>query len=60
MDFYCHELRLAIEIDGESHEGQKQYDANRTLELGKLGIEVLRFTNTETLKNLDRVRETIL
>jgi len=48
-DFYCHELKLVIEIDGEIHntEDNKEYDEGRTAELGYMGIAVVRFTNDE-------------
>ena len=47
LDFYCHQAKLAIEIDGAQHyEAEKRaYDEDRTAELLKLGISVLRFTN---------------
>lgn len=63
LDFYCHEKRLAIEVDGEIHnksENQK-YDDARTEELNSLNIHVMRFTNQEVLSNvhivLNRIRE---
>lgn len=48
-DFYCHELKLIVEIDGEIHNkvDNKEYDKGRTAELGYLGISVVRFTNDE-------------
>ena len=46
-DFYCKPLNLVLEIDGSSHEGKEQYDAEREIELQKLGVTVLRFTNSE-------------
>jgi very-short-patch-repair endonuclease len=56
-DFYCSELLLVIEIDGESHlsEDAKKYDEHRTKVLNAYGIEVLRFTNEEILNRLDYV-----
>ena len=49
VDFYCRKLRLAIELDGSQHyeESQMEYDTRRTEFLNELGIEVLRFTNTD-------------
>ncbi|MEX2567185.1 MAG: endonuclease domain-containing protein [Cyclobacteriaceae bacterium] len=54
VDFYCHRLRLVIEIDGEIHENTdaKEYDCNRTYELEELGLVILRFRNDEIFKNL--------
>ena len=62
VDFYCHEYRLVIEIDGEIHNNEetKEYDLGRTAELKKYGISVLRFTNDEVIYNLDYVVTRIL
>ena len=54
-DFYCHELRLAIELDGKIHRKQKGYDQARTEILGFKDILVLRFTNDEVISDVDRV-----
>jgi very-short-patch-repair endonuclease len=50
-DFYCHEKKLVIELDGKIHEKQKEYDEYRTLMINQLGIQVYRIKNEE-LKNL--------
>ena len=55
VDFYCSEILLAIEIDGDSHAAQKQYDEKRTKRLNDLGITVLRYTNQEVMGNIDGV-----
>ncbi len=57
VDFYCAELMLAIEIDGDTHAEQEEYDKNRTENLNKYGIEVVRYTNSEVLNNLEGVYE---
>src|SRR4051794_22135472 len=44
-DFYCAEARLVIELDGESHAAQQEYDAIRTAYLQAQGYRVIRFTN---------------
>jgi len=56
-DFYCHEERLIVEIDGEVHntDRQKEHDKNRSAELGKIGIRVLRLTNNEVELSIDEV-----
>ncbi len=56
-DFYCHEAKLIIEIDGGIHNNpeNQEYDQNRTDELMKIGITVIRFTNQEVNNNLDEV-----
>ncbi len=51
-DFYCHEIGLAIEIDGSSHDHAFLYDAKRQGELEAYGVKFLRFSNTEVLKNM--------
>lgn len=57
IDFYCPKLKLAIEIDGDSHytDDAEIYDQKRTAYLEALGIVVVRFTNTEVQQNLDGV-----
>ena len=55
VDFYCAELMVAIEIDGDTHADQEQYDKRRTETLNKYGVEVIRFTNAEVLNNLEGV-----
>ena len=55
VDFYCAELMLAIEIDGDSHAEQADYDETRTKKLNHLGITVLRYTNRDILNNLEGV-----
>lgn len=58
-DFYCHEKKLVIEIDGKIHNKQKQYDINRTAEMQNYGITVIRITNDEVEKELEKVVEVI-
>jgi very-short-patch-repair endonuclease len=61
VDFYCSKLKLAIEVDGDSHftvDGI-QYDTERTKALESLGIRVIRFTNKEVLSNFQGVCEKI-
>ena len=62
VDFYCHELKIAIEVDGEIHydKTRSEYDCGRTAELEKLGITLLRFTNQEVIFNMKSVISTIL
>ena len=54
-DFYCHKARLVIEIDGEIHEGQIDYDDGREAEIEKYDIKVIRFTNDEVINDIDGV-----
>jgi very-short-patch-repair endonuclease len=55
MDFYCKARSLCIEIDGSSHHGKEEYDAERTSYLESAGIKVLHFTNQEVLQDIDGV-----
>lgn len=56
VDFYCHRLRLAIEIDGAMTHNQKiSQDKQRQEEIESLGIRVVRFSETEVRENLDGV-----
>ncbi len=61
LDFYCAKLRLALEIDGETHIETKNifYDRKRTNELEKRGIKVLRFWNYDILEGLGEVENII-
>lgn len=60
LDFYCAKSKLAIEIDGDSHLEQGQYDAERTRWLeSEKGMRVLRFSNQDVLCDLDGVIQTI-
>ena len=52
VDFYCANLMVAIEIDGDSHAEQKEHDRQRSARLNMLGIEVIRYTNEEVMNNL--------
>jgi very-short-patch-repair endonuclease len=58
-DFYCHQAKLVIEIDGKIHLQQQDYDDGRNAELERLGIKVIRFTNEEVLGNIDKVMQEI-
>jgi len=55
VDFYCSELLLVIEIDGDSHSEQIDYDIFRTEKLNKFGIKIIRYTNFEILRNIGEV-----
>ena len=62
IDFYCPEIKLAIEIDGDSHFADKkaiEYDKKREKHIKQFGIVFLRFNNLEVYQNLDKVFERI-
>ena len=60
-DFYCHELKLIIEIDGEIHlkKENKEYDIGRENTLNEFGIEIIRFTNDQVINEIEYVINTI-
>ena len=60
-DFYCHEKRLIVEVDGGIHlkKDIREHDDNRSAELDRLGITVLRFTNDEVLNHMSDVLQKI-
>ena len=59
VDFYCSELQLVIEIDGDSHAETAEYDLERTRFLNALGLQVIRYTNNEVLGNIDGIYENL-
>lgn len=61
VDFYCHSVKLVIELDGSQHfdEATARYDRNRTALLNGLGITVLRFCNVDIDRNFEGVCEEI-
>jgi very-short-patch-repair endonuclease len=54
-DFYCHEARLVVEIDGEIHEDNKDYDDRRSAAMEKYLVKVIRFTNSEVENKIEQV-----
>ncbi len=52
VDFYCQEIRLAIEVDGNIHDFRYIEDAQRQGEIEKYGITFIRFTNKEIKYNM--------
>lgn len=59
LDFYCHELKLAIEVDGRQHNvsSGRKYDEKRTRYLNEKGIRVVRFWSNDVLQETDSVLE---
>ena len=54
-DFYCHEEKLIIELDGKYHKYRLKEDEKRTEILNYLGVRVIRFTNEDVIKDLNNV-----
>jgi very-short-patch-repair endonuclease len=59
VDFYCHAARLVIEVDGEIHMDQIEYDDGREADIEKYNIKILRFTNDEVNNNIEVVLQKI-
>jgi very-short-patch-repair endonuclease len=59
VDFCCPERNLIVEVDGEVHANQSDYDATRTEHLNAYGYQVLRFTNADVFDRLDLVLNAI-
>ena len=62
LDFYCPEIRLAIEVDGTQHESlwMNDYDSQRTAFLRARGIEVIRIPNEVVARDPRMAAEMIL
>ncbi|MFA6056560.1 MAG: endonuclease domain-containing protein [Taibaiella sp.] len=56
-DFYCHKLLLVIEVDGKIHEREDvaQNDKERQNVIEGLGLKVIRVTNDDVNKQLEKV-----
>jgi very-short-patch-repair endonuclease len=59
VDFYCKELSLAIEIDGDTHIFKYDYDKERQTTLEKMGVHFLRFDDIEVKKSMSNVLRVI-
>ena len=51
VDFYCPKLKLVIEIDGTSHEEEKEYDEQWDKMLTASGLKVLHYNDVKALSN---------
>jgi len=54
-DFVSLDKRLVIEVDGDYHKNNKEFDEARTVVLNAEGFQVIRFTNEEVKNNLKEV-----
>ena len=63
LDFFCSDKRIAIELDGEQHKNNQEYDTERDLYLNDKDIKVLRFWNEELIRDIEgilkRVEESV-
>jgi very-short-patch-repair endonuclease len=55
VDFFCNELMLAIEIDGDTHNYKIERDITRQKRLEASGIRFLRFTDEDVKENIEGV-----
>ena len=62
LDFFCHEAKLAVELDGSQHcePAAVDYDRKRTAHLNALGITLVRYSNLEVRNNFEGVCQHIL
>lgn len=60
LDFYCSELLLGIEIDGDIHQQNQEYDNQRNDYLTACGIKIARFKNDEVLNSFKKIKSEIL
>ena len=60
VDFYCHELRLAIEVDGSSHDNKKEYDLRRQRKLESLGVNFIRFEDKDVTQSMNDVLRVLI
>ena len=60
LDFFCPQIRLAVELDGDYHQNEVDYDKERELFLQDKDIKVIRFWNEEVLNNLGSVLKKIV
>jgi len=58
-DFYCAEASLVIELDGDSHGDQAEYDERRTKRIERHGHCVIRFVNDDVFRHTDAVLSAI-
>ena len=61
VDFYCHQARLVIELDGSQHytPEEMEYEKKRTAYLESQGLKVIRFSNLDVMRRFRDVCEAI-
>ena len=61
VDFYCHEAKLVVELDGSQHytPEEMEYDRKRTAYLEQQGLKVIRFSNLDVMRQFRDVCGTI-
>ena len=51
LDFYCAEAKLSVELDGEQHASNREYDGRRDAALARLGIKTVRIPNLDLFED---------
>ena len=59
VDFFCAKAKVAIEVDGETHEGKEEYDAERDKYLQGLGLTVIHVNAMDVNLRLDTIVKTL-
>ena len=59
VDFFCHELKLVIEIDGYTHNYNYENEQLRQMRIESYGIRVLRFNDEDVKKHMNNVMRII-
>jgi very-short-patch-repair endonuclease len=59
VDFYCHSEALIVEVNGDVHDEQKEYDSERDNHLITRGFNILRFANEEVKDKIGIVLQNI-
>jgi very-short-patch-repair endonuclease len=57
VDFFCSDLMLAVEIDGESHRQNPARDQERQARLEKLRVHFLRFEDRMVKQDMTKCSE---
>ncbi|HEV2294010.1 MAG TPA: DUF559 domain-containing protein [Tepidisphaeraceae bacterium] len=58
-DFYCHAVKLVVELDGDTHAGREASNQVRTMLLHRAGHHIVRFYNTDVFYHVPAVLEAI-
>jgi len=59
-DFYCHQAKLVVEVDGSVHNLQENYDHFRDEQMQEMGLHVIRFSNVQVDRDIEQVLAMIL
>ena len=61
VDFYCHQAKLVVELDGSQHCSPEEadHDQARTNYLESMGLRVIRFSNLDVMRRFRDVCEAI-